>query len=184
MAGVGSGNLNAQQWLTQYNMVIQAMGSGYIVGGFGTDTDGFALGMPPRLASGGGERPGPQYREYQLCTTQGDCQGDLRGHPNTACISRQIAYCRKQYPNAFVPVPVVPGSNVQYSSTFSPSTDGTKTWNYNTDGVAHYGMLWDFLQDVRSLPGGAAAVDNNFMFGADYFFHTWQIAEAQSAKVK
>lgn len=184
MAGVGSGNLNAQQWLALYNKVIQAMGSGYIVGAFGTDTDGFALGMPPRLGSGGGERTGPQYKEYQQCVAQSDCEPDLRGHPNAACVNRQIAYCRKQYPNAFVPVPVVPGSNVQYSSTFPPSTDGTKTWNYNTDGVAHYGMLWDFLQDVRSLPGGAAAVDNNFMFGADYFFHTWQIAEARGSQVK
>jgi hypothetical protein len=184
MAGVGSGNLNAQQWLALYNKVIQSMGSGFIVGGFGTDTDGFALGMPPRPWIPAGERQGPQYREYQQCVAQSDCAADARGHVNAACISRQITYCRKQYPNAFIPVPGIAGSNVQYSSAFPQSTDGTKTWNYNTDGVAHYGMLWDFLQDVRSLPGGAAAVDNNFMFGADYFFHTWQIAETQGAKVK
>jgi hypothetical protein len=53
-----------------------------------------------------------------------------------------------------------------------------------TDGVAHYGMLWDFLQDVRLLPGGADMVDNHFMYGADYLFHTWQIAETQSPKVR
>lgn len=76
-----------------------------------------------------------------------------------------------------------PGSSVQYTSSFPPSTDGTKTWNYNRDGVAHYGMLWDFLQDVRVLPGGADMVDNNLMNGADYFFRTWQIAEAKGRAI-
>lgn len=65
---------------------------------------------------------------------------------------------------------------VQYNNTFPQSRDGNKIWNYNTDGVAHYGMLWDFLQDARNL-GGGAVVDNNLMWGADYFFHTWAKAE-------
>jgi hypothetical protein len=30
---------------------------------------------------------------------------------------------------------------------------------------------------------GANVLNNNFNFGADYFFHTWQIAEAQSKSV-
>jgi hypothetical protein len=80
------------------------------------------------------------------------------------------------------------GGRVQYGTgpnTIPMSTDGTKNWSYNTQGVAHYGMLWDFLQDVRfGAAGGAALVDNNLMYGADYFYHTWQIAETQSAKVK
>ncbi|HLW51347.1 MAG TPA: membrane dipeptidase [Candidatus Angelobacter sp.] len=124
MAGVGSGGLNAVQWLALYNRVMQAMGGGSVVGGFGTDTDGFAPGMKAR------------------------------------------------------------GSSLQYTAAFPASRDGTKTWNYNHDGVAHYGMLWDFLQDVRTLPGGAAMVDGNFMYGADYFFHTWQAAEGAAAGVR
>jgi hypothetical protein len=125
MAGVGSGGVDAAQWFRAYNDVIHAMGGGVGVAGFGTDTDGFALGMPPRR-----------------------------------------------------------GSSVQYTKAFPPSRDGSKTWNYNRDGVAHYGMLWDFLQDVRSLPGGAATIDKNFMYGAEYFYRTWQIAEARARNVR
>jgi microsomal dipeptidase-like Zn-dependent dipeptidase len=124
MAGVGSGGLNAAQWLKLYNDVVQAMGGNSVSAGFGTDTNGFAPGMPPR------------------------------------------------------------GSNVQYNNAFPASKDGDKTWNYNRDGMAHYGMLWDFVQDVRTLPGGAAMVDNNLMYGAEYFFRTWQAAEARAASVR
>jgi hypothetical protein len=128
MAGVGSGGLDAQVWLNQYNDVVASMqgrngacrfttgvdNSSPVAAGFGTDTDGLALGMPPR-----------------------------------------------------------PGSSVN----LPPSTDGN--WDYNKVGVAHYGMLWDFVQDVRSLTGGSTIVDgaNGFMSGADYFYHTWQLAE-------
>jgi microsomal dipeptidase-like Zn-dependent dipeptidase len=125
MAGVGSGGLDAVEWLNLYRRVVQAMNGRGISAGFGTDTDGFAPGMPKR------------------------------------------------------------GSAVKYSANaFPPPRDGEKIWDYNRDGVAHYGMLWDFLEDVRSLPGGAAIVDENFMFGADYFFLTWQIAERQAGSVK
>jgi hypothetical protein len=53
MAGVGSGNLDAFQWGEMYYHVIQAMQAGapsgvVVSSGFGTDTDGFAPGMPPR----------------------------------------------------------------------------------------------------------------------------------------
>jgi hypothetical protein len=68
---------------------------------------------------------------------------------------------------------------VVYDSTFPASSDGTRTWNYNTEGVVHYGMLPDFLRDVASMPNGADLVNNNFMYGADYFYKTWQIAESK-----
>lgn len=71
------------------------------------------------------------------------------------------------------------------------AADGQKTWDYNAVGFAHYGLLPDFLQDARnsppipaeSMPPGTTVVDSNFMFGADYFFHTWRIAETQSAQL-
>ncbi len=57
-----------------------------------------------------------------------------------------------------------------------PATDGAKTWDYNRDGVAHYGLLPDYLQDVATLPGGQAAVQRMFG-GAEYFYETWLLAE-------
>jgi microsomal dipeptidase-like Zn-dependent dipeptidase len=155
MAGVGSAGLTAPQWLTLYNQVIGAMGGGTIAGGFGTDTDGFALGMPPRA--------GPQLQQWVQCIT---------GPP----VLYAAVPCRQQFPNAFV-------SGVQYSSAFPASRDGNKTWDLRWDGVAHFGMLPDFLQDVKSLPGGATMIAS-FMTGADYFYHTWQIAETKSTTVR
>ena len=182
MAGVGSGGVDSQTWLASYQKVVQEMGGGAIAAGFGTDTDGFALGMPPRpgthLAEVGA---GPQATQYNRCINNCDCEPLANGKPNAACKNACIANCKKEYPNASVSIPAV---GVTYTAAFPPSHDGNRTWNIITDGVAHYGMLWDFVEDVRLLPGGAAVVDNNLMNGADYFFKMWQIAETQSSKVR
>lgn len=153
MAGVGTANLNAKDWLTAYNRVIHAMTEGLpgncrvkggggcfphtggsIIGGFGTDTNGLAMGIPPR-----------------------------------------------------------PGSNIVYNASFPQERDPQtgKTWNYNyhrcgsvtirrdlhekiCGGVANYGMLWDFLKDVQTLPGGKNMI-SHFDEGAQYFYDTWEI---------
>ncbi len=61
MAGVGSGGTGADQWRDSYNLVVQTMGVG-VAAGFGTDTDGFALGMPPpKPVSGGPPSAAVQY---------------------------------------------------------------------------------------------------------------------------
>lgn len=180
MAGVGTGGLDAQQWLTLYNQVITAMkgnGGGSFVGGFGTDTNGFALGMPPRLGTQE-EVPGPQHSQYLQCIANFIC-GD--GQSKATCNNVANTSCRRQFPNAFVKV-TIPGSSIKYSSAFPRSMEGTKTWDYNRDGVAHYGMLPDFLEDVKSLPGGADVVAT-FNTGADYFYRTWKITESKSAMV-
>lgn len=73
----------------------------------------------------------------------------------------------------------------------------TKSWNYNTEGVAHYGMLWDFLVHVRTLPAngyraasgaplgvtGSDLVDNHLFRGANYFWQMWQRIEARKVSV-
>lgn len=126
MAGIGSANLDAYQWVAMYQKVLSAMGDG-AVGSFGTDTDGLAPGMPPR-----------------------------------------------------------PGSalSAQYNDSFPRSSLGTRWWDYDSDGVAHYGMLPDFIRDARTAPGGASLIDNNFLFGADYFLQTWKKCESLAGEVK
>jgi microsomal dipeptidase-like Zn-dependent dipeptidase len=64
-------------------------------------------------------------------------------------------------------------------------------WDYGHDGVAHYGMLPEFIWDVGQLPApaipnglpGRAIVDGQLNRSADYFLHMWQIAETQSTKI-
>jgi hypothetical protein len=71
------------------------------------------------------------------------------------------------------------GSSVKYGTKAFPlpmSKDGTKTWDYNVLGVAHYGLLPDFLQDVASLQGGTEAI-KNLNKGAQYFYETWRMSE-------
>lgn len=81
----------------------------------------------------------------------------------------------------------------------SEFTGTAKKWNYNTDGVAHYGMLPDFLLDVRTSPvnlnlgrdpsgrpygvTGADLVDNHLQRSADYFWRMWERCETQKSKV-
>jgi len=69
---------------------------------------------------------------------------------------------------------------VRYDATFPQSSTGTKTWDYNTEGVAHYGMLPDFILHVRSVSGDSNDRVNNHLFrSADYFWHTWEQLEAR-----
>lgn len=192
MAGVGGAGLPADQWLALYQNVIQAMGGNGIVAGFGTDTNGLAFGMAPRAGAAGTQptkAPGPQYEQYEACLRGPKCScnpivitGGVKP-VSGGCISSCEGQCLAQFPNAFVTVPGHPDA-VQYAGSFPASSDGSRTWNYNQEGVVHYGMLWDFIQDLRSLPGGSAVVDNSLMAGADYFFHTWQLAETRASNVK
>jgi hypothetical protein len=81
-----------------------------------------------------------------------------------------------------------PGSDylppVVYDDFLRRSQLGTKIWDYNVDGVAHYGMLPDFLRAVRYAPLGDEIVDNNLVYGAEYFAETWKIAEGLRSRVK
>ena len=77
-----------------------------------------------------------------------------------------------------------PGSAVRYDASFPAPRTGSKTWDYNRDGVAHYGMLSDFLKDVRTGPSAAPIVDDMLMRNAQYFFDTWKKAETLRASVR
>jgi IPT/TIG domain len=84
-------------------------------------------------------------------------------------------------------MPPRPGSNVQYGTDAFPlqmSSDGNRTWNYNynTVGVAHYGMLPDFLADVASMSGGSDVISNMYG-GAQYLYETWRIAEGNAQAI-
>src|ERR1700733_10999846 len=79
-------------------------------------------------------------------------------------------------------MPPRPGSNVQYGTAAFPlqmSANGNQTWNYDTVGVAHCGMLPDFLADVASMNGGSNVISNMYN-GAQYLYETWRIAEGIS----
>lgn len=60
--------------------------------------------------------------------------------------------------------------------TFTRQRTGTRTFDLNVDGVAHYGLVADLLADVRRQPRGAAAVRT--LFGsAEGYLHMWRRAD-------
>jgi TPR repeat protein len=83
--------------------------------------------------------------------------------------------------------PPSPGAHVVYSPDFPMSTLGGRTWNYNDPavGVAHYGMLAEFLADARlsTAVDGKDMVDNHVYQGADYFYQTWVRCEQLSGHI-
>ena len=100
-------------------------------------------------------------------------ESDPRGAAALASDNNFTEYCdyyRTHHP-ACSTAPV-PGCVSTYAFTQQ------KTWNYDTDGVAHFGMLPDFLKDVRNnIPGGDELVDNAMMYGAEYLYQLWRTAE-------
>ena len=51
---------------------------------------------------------------------------------------------------------------------------GTKTFDFNVDGVAHYGMYADFVEDVRRLGGDQIVAD--MRRGAEAYLQMWERA--------
>ncbi|MET9696744.1 discoidin domain-containing protein [Streptomyces sp. NPDC006529] len=60
-------------------------------------------------------------------------------------------------------------------------TAGQRTWDFNTDGGAHYGMVPDWIEDIRKV-GGQDVVDDMFR-GAESYLRTWGASEQHRAGV-
>jgi len=216
MVGIGSDSLNAYQWVNMYRHVLAAMGNGAgsstgAIGAFGTDLNGLAKGMPPNVAQNN-TVANPQYlkcvKGFQ-CAASADNTVRRPGQPVTnACAANAQASCLKQFPATLVECVSNCGHpRVEYTNAFPMSALGTSlgiySWDYNVVGVAHYGMLADFLQDASKAPApgtpsgvkyvsamgppvpltGVNLINNNFMFGADYFLQTWKRVEALSNRL-
>jgi len=82
--------------------------------------------------------------------------------------------------------PPRPGSAVQYpfqtfdgGSTVDKQRTGQRVYDVNVDGFAHYGMLPDWLQDLKLLAGpDGAAIVNDMSRGAEVYLQTWSRALA------
>ncbi|WP_372443623.1 galactose-binding domain-containing protein [Streptomyces adelaidensis] len=74
-----------------------------------------------------------------------------------------------------------PFKSVDGGSTIDKQTTGERTWNYNTDGAAHVGMVPDWIEDIR-LVGGQGVVDDLFE-GAESYLGTWGASEGHQAGV-
>jgi hypothetical protein len=74
------------------------------------------------------------------------------------------------------------GSNVKYpfksfdgGVTFQRQRSGSRVFDFNRDGVAHYGMFADWYQDLRNV--GGPAITRDMTRGAEAYLQTWERAE-------
>jgi hypothetical protein len=74
-------------------------------------------------------------------------------------------------------MPPPPAHRFNYTPEFPKSSTDGVSWDYNDAGVAHYGMIADFLHGLPALDGGATVV-SNLQTGAQYFYETWRLVEA------
>ncbi|MFD7029396.1 discoidin domain-containing protein [Streptomyces sp. NPDC059917] len=74
-----------------------------------------------------------------------------------------------------------PFRSVDGGSVIDKLTSGQRTWDFNTDGGAHYGMVPDWVEDIRHV-GGQDVVDDLFR-GAESYLRTWGASERHRAGV-
>jgi microsomal dipeptidase-like Zn-dependent dipeptidase len=74
-------------------------------------------------------------------------------------------------------------SRVVYDNNFQRCKTGNRTWDYNKEGVAHYGLLPDFFKDVQNQAGGQAVIDA-LNRSAEYFAQMWEKCERQKTQVR
>ncbi|MEV8595989.1 discoidin domain-containing protein [Streptomyces sp. NPDC052012] len=80
------------------------------------------------------------------------------------------------------PNPVTyPFRSVDGGSVIDRQTTGERTWDLNTDGAAHYGLVPDWIEDIRRV-GGQDVVDDLFR-GAESYLDTWGASERHSSGV-
>ena len=60
--------------------------------------------------------------------------------------------------------------------SFTQQQTGERTFDYSTDGVAHYGLLPDLLADMARKPDGGRATDLLFR-SAEAYLRMWSAAE-------
>lgn len=72
---------------------------------------------------------------------------------------------------------------VTYDSSFTRCKTGNRTWDINTDGVAHYGLMPDYIRSWTQA-GMTEQEKNVFMSSAEHFTQMWEKCEARITAVK
>lgn len=68
-----------------------------------------------------------------------------------------------------------PFKSLDGSVTFDEQVSGERTFDVNTDGTAHYGLLPDWFEDLR-LADGDGTLTRDLQRGAEAYLETWERA--------
>jgi microsomal dipeptidase-like Zn-dependent dipeptidase len=121
----------------------------FALGGFATATIDDAAKMPGKILAFGGEPVG-----------LGSDTGGFNALPAPDTAAKPLRY---------------PFRSFDRHVRFSRQRTGTRTFDLNADGMAHYGLLPDLLADVRRRKSGKAAL--GVLFGsAEGYLRTWERA--------
>ncbi|WP_309054559.1 discoidin domain-containing protein [Streptomyces sp.] len=69
-----------------------------------------------------------------------------------------------------------PFRSVDGGSVLDRQVTGERTWDLNTDGAAHNGLVPDWIEQIRLTDGGRAVVDE-LALGAESYLRTWKATE-------
>jgi Membrane dipeptidase (Peptidase family M19) len=75
-----------------------------------------------------------------------------------------------------LPAPPKPAYALANNNPFRYVTMGNKTWDFNRDGVAHYGLLPAYIESWKNA-GMTAQERNTFFSSAEYFAQMWEKCE-------
>ncbi len=87
--------------------------------------------------------------------------------------------------NGFFPLPGPPVNgvgNITYSGTLTKCVLGNKEWDFNTEGMAHYGLFPDFIESCKNV-GMSAAEKNTFFLSAERFARMWEKCNTSKTNV-
>lgn len=68
-------------------------------------------------------------------------------------------------------------NTADFYNGFSKCQTGNRTWDYTQEGVAHYGLMADFMRDIRMRNN---QVYENLMGSAEYFARMWEKCDERS----
>lgn len=74
-----------------------------------------------------------------------------------------------------------PFTTLDGGSTVTRQTTGGHTWDYTIDGVAHYGWVPDWVEDLRIVGGPALVAD--LARGAESYLDSWAATRAHTTPV-
>jgi microsomal dipeptidase-like Zn-dependent dipeptidase len=89
--------------------------------------------------------------------------------------------------NGLYPLPGPPSGNARLpeGNVFRTMFMGNKTWDYNRDGVAHYGLLPAYIESMSVIPkqGMTAQEKEIFFSSAEYFAQMWEKCTDAAARI-
>ncbi len=130
----------------------------YKLGGFAAVTPTEAPELAAKILKMASYRDGSRYFGVGIGTDTGGLSS-LPG-PRADAAQHPLRYPFKSYDGKI---------------TFTREVTGTRTFDLNTDGVAHYGLMADLLADTQQQPGGGQALALLFR-SAEAYLETWQRA--------